>query len=281
MNEITKRTIEDYKNYLVEEEKCSVTIEKYIRDITVFYEWLSGRELTKELALEYKVQLMENYAPTSINSILASLNSFFDHNGWHEIKLKNLKIQRRIFCQSEKELTKGEYEKLLQAAKDKKNERIYLVMQTICATGIRVSELSYITAEAVKCGQTQVKLKGKIRMIILNKDLCRVLKKYMQEQGITQGCVFVTRNGKPLDRHGIWKAMKDLCESAGVSKEKVFPHALRHLFAKTYYSLQKDIVRLADILGHSSINTTRLYTIENGDEHRRQMERMGLVCMRT
>lgn len=192
-----------------------------------------------------------------------------------------MKIQRRIFCQSEKELTKGEYEKLLQAAKDKKNERIYLVMQTICATGIRVSELSYITAEAVKCGQTQVKLKGKIRMIILNKDLCRVLKKYMQEQGITQGCVFVTRNGKPLDRHGIWKAMKDLCESAGVSKEKVFPHALRHLFAKTYYSLQKDIVRLADILGHSSINTTRLYTIENGDEHRRQMERMGLVCMRT
>ena len=273
--------IKEYKTHLINEEKCKATIEKYIRDITVFYEWLSGRELTKELALEYKVQLMENYAPTSVNSILASLNSFFDHNGWHEIKLKNLKIQRRIFCQSEKELTKGEYEKLLQAAKDKKNERIYLVMQTICATGIRVSELSYITAEAVKCGQTQVKLKGKIRMIILNKDLCRVLKKYMQEQGITQGCVFVTRNGKPLDRHGIWKAMKDLCESAGVSKEKVFPHALRHLFAKTYYSLQKDIVRLADILGHSSINTTRLYTIENGDEHRRQMERMGLVCMRT
>ena len=273
--------IKEYKTHLINEEKCKATIEKYIRDITVFYEWLSGRELTKELALEYKVQLMENYAPTSVNSILASLNSFFDHNGWHEIKLKNLKIQRRIFCQSEKELTKGEYEKLLQAAKEKKNERIYLVMQTICATGIRVSELSYITAEAVKCGQAQVKLKGKIRMIILNKDLCRVLKKYIQEQGITQGCVFVTRNGKPLDRHGIWKAMKDLCESAGVSKEKVFPHALRHLFAKTYYSLQKDIVRLADILGHSSINTTRLYTIENGDEHRRQMERMGLVCMRT
>lgn len=273
--------IKKYKTHLINEEKCKATIEKYIRDITVFYEWLSGRELTKELTLEYKVQIMENYAPTSVNSILASLNSFFDHNGWHEIKLKNLKIQRRIFCQSEKELTKVEYEKLLQAAKDKNNERIYLVMQTICATGIRVSELSYITAETVKCGQTQVKLKGKIRMIILNKDLCRMLKKYMQEQGITQGCVFVTRNGKPLDRHGIWKAMKDLCESAGVSKEKVFPHALRHLFAKTYYSLQKDIVRLADILGHSSINTTRLYTIENGDEHRRQMERLGLVCMRT
>ena len=158
--------IKEYKTHLINEEKCKATIEKYIRDITVFYEWLSGRELTKELALEYKVQLMENYAPTSINSILASLNSFFDHNGWHEIKLKNLKIQRRIFCQSEKELTKGEYEKLLQAAKDKKNERIYLVMQTICATGIRVSELSYITAEAVKCGQTQVKLKVELSIYV-------------------------------------------------------------------------------------------------------------------
>ena len=273
--------IKEYKTHLINEEKSRATIEKYVRDIEVFCEWLSGRELTKELALEYKAELIENYAPTSVNSILASLNGFFAYNEWHEIRLKNLKIQRRIFCQREKELTKGEYERLLKAAKNKKNERIYLVMQTICATGIRVSELSYITAEAVRCGQAQVKLKGKIRMIILNKDLCRVLKKYMQEQGITTGCVFVTRNGKPLDRHGIWKSMKDLCESAGVSREKVFPHNLRHLFAKTYYSLQKDIVRLADILGHSSINTTRLYTIENGDEHRRQMERMGLVCMRT
>ncbi|MBE7048258.1 MAG: integrase [Ruminococcaceae bacterium] len=254
--------IKEYKTHLINEEKCRATIEKYVRDIEAFYEWLSGRELTKELALEYKAELVENYAPASVNSILASLNGFFAYNEWHEIKLKNLKIQRRIFCQKEKELTKAEYERLLKAAKDKKNERIYLVMQTICATGIRVSELSYITAEAVRCGQAQVKLKGKIRMIILNKDLCRVLKRYMQEQGITTGCVFVTRNGKPLDRHGIWKSMKDLCESAGVSREKVFPHNLRHLFAKTYYSLQKDIVRLADILGHSSINTTRLYTIE-------------------
>lgn len=273
--------IKEYKTHLINEEKSRATIEKYVRDIEVFYEWLSGRELTKELALEYKAELIENYAPTSVNSILASLNGFFAYNEWHEIRLKNLKIQRRIFCQSEKELTKGEYERLLKAAKDKKNERIYLVMQTICATGIRVSELSYITAESVRCGQAQVKLKGKIRMIILNKDLCRVLKKYMQEQGITTGCVFVTRNGNPLDRHGIWKSMKDLCESAGVSREKVFPHNLRHLFAKTYYSLQKDIVRLADILGHSSINTTRLYTIENGDVHRRQMEHLGLVRMRT
>lgn len=273
--------IKQYKTHLINEEKTKATIEKYIRDIIAFCKWLADRELTKELVLEYKAELVENYAPASVNSILASLNGFFSYNEWHELKVKNLKIQRRIFCQSEKELTKAEYEKLLKAAKDKRNERIYLVMQTICATGIRVSELPYITAEAVKSGQAQVKLKGKIRMIILNKALCRVLKKYMQEQGITSGSIFITRNGKPLDRHTIWKCMKDLCEIAGVPKEKVFPHNLRHLFAKTYYSLQKDIVRLADILGHSSINTTRVYTIENGDTHRRQIERMGLVCMRT
>lgn len=273
--------IKQYKTHLINEEKTKATREKYIRDIMAFCKWLAGRELTKELVLEYKAELVENYAPASVNSILASLNGFFSYNEWHELKVKNLKIQRRIFCQSEKELTKAEYEKLLKAAKDKRNERIYLVMQTICATGIRVSELPYITAEAVKSGQAQVKLKGKIRMIFLNKALCQVLKKYMQEQGITSGCIFITRNGKPLDRHTIWKCMKDLCEIAGVAKEKVFPHNLRHLFAKTYYSLQKDIVRLADILGHSSINTTRVYTIETGDTHRRQIERMGLVCMRT
>ena len=273
--------IKQYKTHLINEEKTKATIEKYIRDIIAFCKWIANRELTKELVLEYKAELVENYAPASVNSILASLNGFFSYNEWHELKVKNLKIQRRIFCQSEKELTKAEYEKLLKAAKDKRNERIYLIMQTICATGIRVSELPYITAEAVKSGQAQVKLKGKIRMIFLNKALCQVLKKYMQEQGITSGSIFITRNGKPLDRHTIWKCMKDLCEIAGVPKEKVFPHNLRHLFAKTYYSLQKDIVRLADILGHSSINTTRVYTIETGDTHRRQIERMGLVCMRT
>ena len=273
--------IKQFKTHLINEEKSKATIEKYIRDVTSFCKWLANRELTKELVLEYKAELVESYAPASVNSILASLNGFFNYNEWHELKVKNLKIQKRIFCQSEKELTKAEYEKLLKAAKDKRNERIYLIMQTICATGIRVSELPYITAEAVKSGQAQVKLKGKIRMIFLNKALCQVLKKYMQEQGIRSGCIFITRNGKPIDRHTIWKCMKDLCEIAGVAIEKVFPHNLRHLFAKTYYSLQKDIVRLADILGHSSINTTRVYTIETGDTHRRQIERMGLVCMRT
>ena len=277
---ITIDLIKLYQHYLTSEEKSKATIEKYVHDITAFYAWLQERELAKETVLEYKAYLIENYAPASANSVIAALNSFFEYNNWYELKVKSLKIQRQIFCQSEKELTKTEYERLLKAAKEKKNERLYLLMQTICATGIRVSELPYITVEAVQNGQARVKLKGKIRTILINGDLCRLLKKYIKENKIESGCVFVTRNGKPLDRHGIWKAMKALCESAGVAKEKVFPHNLRHLFARTYYSLQKDIVRLADILGHSSINTTRIYTIENGDIHRRQMQRLGLVCMR-
>lgn len=215
-----------------------------------------------------------------MNSVICSLNGFFSYIGRHELKMKSLKVQRKIFCQSEKELSRAEYERLLKAAREKKNERLYLIIQTICSTGIRVSELPYITYEAVYSGQSQVKLKGKIRVIFLNKNLCRLLKKYIKRQGITKGCVFVTKSGKPIDRHSIWKSMKELCKAANVSKDKVFPHNLRHLFARTYYSLQKDIVRLADILGHSSINTTRIYTIETGEECRRQIERLGLVCMR-
>ena len=279
MNEITKRTIDAYKNYLIEEEKCSVTIEKYIRDITAFTNWTKGNEITKTLVLEYKNILVQQYAPASVNSILSSLNGYFGYIERYDLKVKNLKVQRQIFCQSEKELTKAEYERLLKAAKSKKNERLYLIMQTICSTGIRVSELKYVNVNSVMTGQAQVRLKGKIRMIILPRELCALLKKYIKEKHITSGSVFVTRKGQPVDRHSIWKSMKQLCETAGVSKEKVFPHNLRHLFARTYYSLQKDIVRLADILGHSSVNTTRIYTIENGSTHRRQMQRMGLVRM--
>ena len=279
MNEITKRTIDAYKNYLIEEEKCSVTIEKYIRDITAFVNWAEGNEITKALVLEYKSMLTQQYAPASVNSVLSSLNGYFNYIERYDLKVKNLKVQRQIFCQSEKELTKAEYERLLKAAKSKKNERLYLIMQTICATGIRVSELKYIYVNSVMTGQAQVRLKGKIRMIILPRELCQLLKKYIKEKHITSGSVFVTRKGQPVDRHSIWKSMKQLCESAGVSKDKVFPHNLRHLFARTYYSLQKDIVRLADILGHSNVNTTRIYTIENGSTHRRQMQRMGLVRM--
>jgi len=262
MRNITNELILNFKNYLIEEEKSENTIEKYVRDITFFMVWLCGQEVTKILALDYKKELCEKYAPASVNAAISSLNSFFSYMEWHDIRIKALKIQRQIFSSNEKELTKAEYERLLTAAKRKKNERLYYLMQTICSTGIRVSELRHITTSAVKSGQATISCKGKMRVVILPKELCKILKGYIQKNDIKNGSVFVSRNGKPLDRSHIWKMLKALCEIAGVSKNKVFPHNFRHLFARTYYSLQKDIVRLADILGHSSVNTTRIYTIE-------------------
>ncbi len=277
MRKITNEHIEGFKNYLIEEEKSKNTIDKYLRDVMAFMLWMCSRELCKAIVLEYKTEIMENYSPISVNSMLSSLNSFFEYNNWNDLKVKTLKIQRRIFSNKEKELSKAEYERLLTAAKKKKNQRLYYLMQTICSTGIRVSELRCITKEAVKVGQAIISCKGKMRVVILPKELCRMLKGYIKESGIKSGPVFVSRNNKPLDRSYIWKILKSLCKSAGVSQEKVFPHNLRHLFARTYYSLQKDIVRLADILGHSSINTTRIYTIETGDTHRRQIQKLGLL----
>ena len=193
------------------------------------------------------------------------------------MKVKTLKIQRRIFADKSKELTKAEYERLLTAAKDRKNERLYYLMQTIASTGLRVSEIKYVTVDAVRSGQAVINCKGKIRQIFLPKKLCKMLKEYTKKQNIKSGSVFVTRTGKSLDRHAIWKMLKDLCENAGVSRDKVFPHNFRHLFARTFYSLQKDIVRLADILGHSSVETTRIYTMETGEVHRRQIQKLGLL----
>lgn len=277
MKIITNELIQNFKLYLIEEEKSENTIEKYIRDIFSFKSWLQGREPNKQIVLEYKKTLMENYAAASVNSILSSLNSFFVFNKWFDYKVKTLKIQRQIFASSKKELTKSEYEKLLAAAKVKKNKRLYYIMQTICSTGIRVSELKFVTVEAIKAGQASINCKGKMRIVILPNQLCKMLKKYIKENAVVKGSVFVSRNGKPLDRHSIWKYMKALCDSAGVEKDKVFPHNLRHLFARTYYALQKDIVRLADILGHSSVNTTRIYTIETGKVHRLQIQKLGLL----
>lgn len=279
MRKITTEAINDYKNYLVNEEKGEITIEKYIRDINAFNVWINCGELSKSKVLEYKSKLVEEYAPATVNSVLSSLNGFFKYNEWYELQVKSLKIQRRMFCKTEKELSKGEYDRLLKAALDKKNDRLYLIMQTICSMGLRVSELRFITAESIRKGEAVVKLKGKIRTVFIPPELAKMLRVYMREKSISTGSIFVTKTGKPIDRHTIWKCMKELCEMAGVSKEKVFPHNLRHLFARTYYSLQKDIVRLADILGHSSVNTTRIYTIENGDVHRKQMEKLGLVRM--
>lgn len=277
MKKITNELIKNFRRYLIEEEKATATVEKYIRDVNAFAEWLGENILDKEAVLTYKENLTKNYAPASVNSILASLNSFFAFNEWYHLRVKNLKIQRQIFVNKDKELTKAEYERLLTAAKSKGNEQLYFLMQTICATGIRVSELRYVTVESLKAQKAQINLKGKMRVIIIPKELCKMLLQYSKEHKITTGSVFVSKNGKALDRSNIWKMMKALCESAGVSREKVFPHNLRHLFARTFYSLQKDIVRLADILGHSSVNTTRIYTMETGETHRRQIQKLGLL----
>lgn len=277
MKVITKEVLNDFRLYLFEEEKSDNTIEKYMRDVRTFMKWIGSNEIDKASVLAYKKDICEKYAPKSVNSMLSSINALFVFLGWHELKVKILKIQRQIFADKEKELTKAEYERLLTAAKNKNTERLYYLMQTIGSTGIRISELRYITCKAVKSGQAVINCKGKLRKVFLPKELCRMLKDYTRRQNIKSGSVFITRTGKPLDRSAVWKMLKALCEDAGVSKDKVFPHNFRHLFARTYYSLQKDIVRLADILGHSSIETTRIYTIENGDVHRRQIQRLGLL----
>lgn len=277
MRTITNELILNFKNYLIEEEKSENTIEKYIRDVTFFMNWLCGREVTKILALEYKKELCDKYAPASVNGVISSLNSFFGFMEWHDIRIKSLKIQKQIFSNKDKELTKAEYERLLTAAKAKKNQKVYYLMQTICSTGIRISELRYITTSAVQSGQAVINCKGKMRIVILPKELCKMLKCYIKDNDIKSGSVFVSRNGKPLDRSFVWKLLKSLCKAAKVSKDKVFPHNFRHLFARTYYSLQKDIVRLADILGHSSVNTTRIYTMSTDDVCRRQIQKLGLL----
>lgn len=277
MKKITDKIIKKFKEYLIDEEKSKATIEKYIRDLTVFVSWLGGTELSKTKVLGYKEYIISKYAPASVNSILSSLNSFFDFIEEYGLKVKNLKIQKQIFAKNEKELTKAEYDRLLAAAKAVGNQKLNLLMQTICATGIRVSELKYITVEVLKDGRADVNMKGKLRVIIIPKELCIMLKKYAAEQKISSGSIFVTKTGRPLDRTNIWKLMKSLCESANVDKGKVFPHNLRHLFARTFYSIEKDIVRLADILGHSSVNTTRIYTMETWEICRRQVQRLGLL----
>lgn len=275
---LTQNKISDFYKWLQSEEKSRNTIEKYIRDVTAFMAYLGGETITKDSVIAYKSKLInENYAVQSINSMLASLNSLFGFLGWVDLKVKSIKLQRQIYCPEEKELTKAEYMRLVNTAKQKGNERLNLLIQTICGTGIRVSELQYITVEAVKCGEAVVSLKGKTRTVFIVKELKQKLLRYAAEQKITLGAIFITRSGKPMSRTNIWREMKSLCEQAGVNPQKVFPHNLRHLFARTFYGIEKDIAKLADILGHSSINTTRIYIITTGNEHRQRMENMHLI----
>lgn len=277
MKMISNEIIEAYRKYLISEEKAPATVEKYIRDIRAFARWLGEKEWDKEAVLQYKSYLCGRASPASVNSVISSLNSFFAYGGRPELKVRALKVQRQVFSKEERELSKAEYERLLKAAKQKHNERLYLLMSTICSTGIRVSELRFITAETVRRGRAEIRCKGKCRTVFLPDALCRMLSRYLRAQKRKSGPVFVTKNGNPLDRSNIWSDMKRLCKSAGVNEKKVFPHNLRHLFARTFYTIQKDIVRLADILGHSSVNTTRIYTTESGEIHRRRIQCLGLL----
>lgn len=273
---LTAAKVAEFTEHLILEERSAATIQKYIRDIKAFAKYAEG-PVTKETVIAYKKHLQEHYAVRSVNSMLASINSLFVFLGWHGLKVKNLKLQQQVYCPEEKELTKAEYTRLCKAAQRRHNERLNLILQTICGTGIRVSELQFITVEAAKCGEAVVRCKGKTRAVFIVKELKQKLLRYAAEKGIKSGMIFVTRTGKPISRTNIWREMKSLCQEAGVNPEKVFPHNLRHLFARVFYGIEKDIAKLADILGHSSINTTRIYIISTGIEHRRRMENMHLI----
>lgn len=275
---IDKNVIERFKNVLVLEEKSANTIEKYLRDINAFWKFVGEQIVTKELAIKYKEHLLTNeYAVRSVNSMIASLNSFFAFVGCENFKAKTIKEQGQIFCSEDKELTREEYNRLLVTAENKGNKRLNLILQTICGTGIRVSELEFITVEAVKKGEAVVFCKSKRRSVFIVKALQKKLLRYAAEQKIESGCIFITRSIKPVSRTNIWRDMKKLCKDANVNPEKVFLHNLRHLFARVFYGIEKDFAKLADILGHSSINTTRIYIISTGTEHRQCTENMCLV----
>lgn len=270
--------IQLYAETLREQEKAPATISAYAHALAVLLSFLpDGAVITKAALVGWKEDLTGRYAAATVNLYLAAANGFLCFCGWESLKVKPLKIQRELFCKEEKELTCDEYIRLVRAAERDGNRRLSLLIQTICATGIRVSELQFITVEAARRGRAEVNNKGKRRPVFLPDKLCRALLKYAGQQKRTAGPVFVTKTGRPLDRSNIWRDMKALCKGAGVAPEKVFPHNLRHLFARTYYSLEKDLSRLADLLGHASVNTTRIYTIESGIVHARQIGRMGLV----
>ena len=276
--QLTQREFDQFEDYLRHDEREESTIEAYLRSLTRFAEWADGRAVTKELAMEWKTALSEaGYRPISVNAMLAAVNKFFTCMGREDCKVKYLKLQRQMFRKSEKDLSKEEYQRLVQAAHEKGDLRMELILETICATGIRVGELKYITVEAVRAGVAEIALKGKIRTILLPHRLCRKLQKYAKQQKIASGKIFLTQDGLPVSRQSIWTRMKALCETAGVERSKVFPHNLRSLFARSFYGSCHDVVRLADVLGHSSIETTRIYLMSTGKEYIRQLDKLGLV----
>lgn len=275
---LTIELMKQYEDYLFEEEKAKLTIEKYKRDIMKFYHFLSGdKVIEKRKVIEFKEYLKNNYQVSSANSILVALNRFLEYAGWFECKVRQFKIQRTLFCKKETYLTKKEYENLITAANEAKDIQLSLLMQTICSTGIRVSELQFITVQSLKTGYAQINNKGKVRVIFIPKQLIKVLRSYCVSQKIEAGPIFLSKTNSPINRTIIWKKMKGLCHKANVDEKKVFPHNLRHLFAFVFYSLEKNLLRLAEVLGHSSIETTRIYTATTGDEHQKLISKLDLV----
>ena len=275
--QLAENAVESFRKQLILDEKREATIQKYTHDVRRFLSYHGKQTVCKEDVIQYKAWLAEHYAVRSANSMLIALNQFLRFQGAGDCCVKPLKVQRQTFCDKKKELSQAEYFRLLEAARRNGDMRLHLAIQTICATGIRVSELAYITVEAARRGRADIALKGKLRTILLPARLCRRLLKFAGKNKIAFGAIFLTKSGRPLSRTQIWAEMKCLCAKAGVAAEKVFPHNLRHLFARTFYELKKDVVKLADIMGHSSIETTRIYTATSGKEYRRQMELLGLV----
>lgn len=281
MKKLNEEMIQQYKKHLTLEEKAEATIKRYVHDVVELYNWIQetygSKNVSKETLIDYKRNLQAKLAPSSVNTKLSSINSFFAFLGWDDLKTKLLKIQKQIFLPEEKQLTRCEYERLIFAAEKLGDKRLSLLMQTVCSTGIRISELKYVTVESLQNGYFKIDNKGKLRFAFMPTKLCKTLGNYCESLKILEGPIFVSRSRNALDRSNVWLKMKKLCDLAGVPESKIYPHNLRHLFARTYYSKFRDIVRLADVLGHSSINTTRVYTMEPGDIHREQIEGLGLV----
>ena len=275
---LTAERIAAYGRYLKQEERAPATLEKYLRDVRTFALWLDGEAVTKEAVTSWKERLLaEHRAPSTVNTALSALNGLFRFLGWEGCRARFVKVQRRLFRDPARELTRPDYERLITTARELGQERLALVMETICSTGIRVSEVRYLTVEAVRRGRVEISLKGKVRVILIPSKLARKLLKYAKKNKTVSGEIFLTGNGKPLSRRQIWAEMKRLCVHAGVEPSRVFPHNLRHLFATAYYRAYKDIAKLADVLGHSSIETTRIHLLTSGTEHQRQLDRLGLV----
>ena len=267
-----------FRAYLQDEERSEATVEKYLCEVTQFAAWLNDTEVTKSAVAEWKEHLLTSgYEPSTVNGKLTALDRFFDFMGWPDCKVKHLKLQRRLFRDDSRELTKAEYERLIETAEEMGKERLSLLMEAICGTGIRVSEVKYLTVEAAQQGKVEIYLKGKVRTILIPGKLCKKLLKYARKHKIASGEIFLTRGGKSLSRKQIWAEMKALCKKAGVAPSKVFPHNLRHLFARTFYRVCRDVAKLADVLGHSSIETTRIYLISTGAEHAKTMDMLRLV----